>query len=144
MIARRDDLERLAVTAIEAQAAAEWDRWLGMLTDDITYRTIGTTGASGTFNGKAELRSLETFVADVIDGGIGMTVDRAIVEDPVVVVQARGSSVMRASRVRYDNDYCLVLRFRGDLIESWTEYLDTALVDRVLEQESQARRARSV
>ena len=45
---------------------------LELLTDDIVYRTIGTTDASGTFTGKAELRGLEDFVADVIDGGIGM------------------------------------------------------------------------
>lgn len=54
------------------------------------------------------------------------------------MIEARGRSETRAARERHDNTYCLVLRFRGDLIENWTEYLDTALVDRVVEIEQRA------
>jgi len=137
-MSRRDHLEMIALDAVSAQAEPDLPRWLAYLTGDIVYRTIGTTAASGTWAGQRALQDLEETVGSVIDGGIGMTIDRVFVDDPVVIIEARGSSVTRVARERYDNTYCLVLKFRGDLIEEWIEYLDTALVDRVMEIEQSA------
>ncbi len=135
---RRNQLKRIALDAVAAQAEPDMPRWLAYLTDDIVYRTIGTSAASGTWTGKQALLDLEEMVGSIIDGGIAMDIDSVLVDDPVVVVEARGRSVTRVAGERYDNTYCLVLRFRGDLIEDWVEYLDTALVDRVLEIEEKA------
>jgi len=117
-------LKEIALDAVAAQAEPDMPRWLAYLADDIVYRTIGTSAASGTWTGKQALLDLEEMVGSIIDGGI--------------VVEARGRSVTRIAGERYDNTYCLVLRFRGDLIEEWVEYLDTALVDRVVEIEERA------
>ena len=127
-----------ALAAVQAQAQPDVPRWMDCLTDDIVYRTIGTSAASGTWVGKAALRDLEEMVGGIIDGGIAMDIVNVFVDDPVVVVEARGRSLTRIARERYDNTYCLVLRFRGDLVEKWIEYLDTALVDRVVEIEQRA------
>jgi len=139
-VSRRDSLKAMALDAVQAQAEADLPRWLAFLTDDIVYRTIGTSAASGTWTGKRAIRDLEEMVGSVIDGGIAMTIDRVFVDDPVVIIEARGNSVTRVAREPYDNTYCLVLRFRGDLIEEWIEYLDTALVDRVIEIEESAQK----
>jgi hypothetical protein len=77
-------------------------------------------------------------VAEVIDGAIAITIDAVFVDDPTVVVLARGESITRTARIPYNNTYCLVLRMRGDLIEEWIEYLDTALVETVIDAELQA------
>jgi len=137
-VSRRDEIESLARIAVAAQAGADLPRWFDCLTDDIVYRTIGTSAASGTWTGKRELGDLEDMVGRIIDGGIAMDIDRVHVEAPVAIVEARGHSATRIARERYDNTYCLVLTFRGDLIEEWVEYLDTALVDRVVEIEQRA------
>ena len=136
---RRQQLDRIARTAIQAQTEASLDSWLTMLTEDIRYETIGMSQASGVFEGKAALRDLEGFVAEVIDDdGIGITIDEVFVDDPTIVVLARGESVTRVTRIPYNNTYCQVLTMRGDLIEQWIEYLDTALVERVLDAELDA------
>jgi hypothetical protein len=76
-----------------------------MLTEDIRFETIGTSQASGVFEGKAALVDLEGLVAEVIDGGIGITIDAVFVDESTVVVQARGESVTRVARIPYNNSY---------------------------------------
>lgn len=139
---RRQRLEALAREAVDAQARMHLGDWLSRLTDDVVYRTIGTTAASDTWTGKDALAGLEEMVEEIIDGGIGMNIERVHVDDPYVVIEAEGRSETRLARQRYDNTYCLVLRFRGDLIEEWVEYLDTALVDQIVEIETRAQEDR--
>ena len=116
------------------------EAWLDLVTDDFVFRTIGTTGASGVWEGKEGARDLEAMVGEVLDDdGLDFLVDEVIVEGEVAVVIGRGRSRTRVAGEPYNNTYCLVLRFRGDKIADWTEYLDTALVDRVLAAEDAAR-----
>ena len=75
MTGRRDHLAQLALKAVHAQADADLPRWLDTLTDDVVYRTIGTSAGSGTWKGKQELLDLEEMVGAVIDGGIAMETD---------------------------------------------------------------------
>jgi ketosteroid isomerase-like protein len=116
------------------------DAWLDLVTDDFVFRTIGTTAASGSWEGKKGARELESMVAGVLDDdGLTLMVDDVIVEGDVAVVIGRGRSRTRVAQEPYNNTYCLVLRFRGDKISEWTEYLDTALVEHVLEVEARIR-----
>jgi hypothetical protein len=115
------------------------EAWLDLLTDDFVFRTIGTTVASGVWEGKDGARALERMVGEILDDdGLDMTLDEVIVEGDTAVVVGRGRSRTRVAREPYNNTYCLVLRFRGEKIAEWVEYLDTALVDHVLEVEERA------
>lgn len=54
-----------------------------------------------------------------------------IAEGDYVVAEVRGD--VKTKRVdRYDNSYCFIFRFEGDLIAEVTEYCDTDLIERVL------------
>ena len=57
---------------------------------------------------------------------------RIIAEDNIVVVECKGN-VETKSGHRYDNDYCYVCEFSDDgKLTALTEYMDTALAQRVL------------
>jgi len=57
---------------------------------------------------------------------------RFVAEDNVVVVECKGN-VETKSGARYDNDYCYICEFDDDgKLAALTEYMDTALAERVL------------
>ena len=57
---------------------------------------------------------------------------RIIAEDNIVVVECKGD-VETKSGHRYDNDYCYICEFGDDgKLTTLTEYMDTALAERVL------------
>jgi uncharacterized protein len=61
------------------------------------------------------------------------TATRFVAEGNTVVVECKGN-VATTRGDRYDNDYCYVCRFAEDgKLISLTEYMDTALAERVLE-----------
>ena len=59
-------------------------------------------------------------------------VSRFVAEDDIVVVECKGDVATKLG-ARYDNDYCYVCRFdEGGALLELTEYMDTALAERVL------------
>jgi len=66
------------------------------------------------------------------EGSYRNRASRFVAEDDIVVVECRGDVATKAG-ARYDNQYCYVCRFddAGKLV-ALTEYMDTALAERVL------------
>jgi ketosteroid isomerase-like protein len=60
---------------------------------------------------------------------------RIVADDDVVVVEARGRVTTKTGKP-YDQTYCYVLRLAEGHVRELTEYLDTELVNRVLETPS--------
>ena len=54
-----------------------------------------------------------------------------VAEGDFVVAEVRGD-VLTKSGERYNNEYCIVFRFRGNKIAELVEYCDTDLIERVL------------
>jgi ketosteroid isomerase-like protein len=54
-----------------------------------------------------------------------------VAEGDFVVAEVRGDVLTKGGR-RYDNEYCIVFRFRGNKIAEVVEYCDTDLIERVL------------
>jgi hypothetical protein len=48
-----------------------------------------------------------------------------------VIAEVRGDVLTKRGE-RYDNEYCIVFRFRGNKIAEVVEYCDTDLIERVL------------
>jgi uncharacterized protein len=54
-----------------------------------------------------------------------------IAEGNFVVAEVRGDVLTKRGE-RYDNEYCIVFKFRGNKIAELVEYCDTDLIERVL------------
>jgi ketosteroid isomerase-like protein len=114
--------------AMEAMSQGRVGRLLALMADDVTWRWMGVGQWSRTFEGKQA-------VADTLFGGatdeLGpssrVDVTHIHADGDSVLVEHVGHNVLPDGR-RYDNQYCWVLRFEGDLIREVREYMDTQLV----------------
>lgn len=104
------------------------------MADDFSWTIPGTSRWARTWRGKRAVREelfkplFAQFATPYTNRAI-----RFVAEGDHVVVECRGA-VQTVRGDAYDNTYCYVCRFGADgrLVEL-TEYMDTALADRVLE-----------
>ncbi|WP_236517801.1 nuclear transport factor 2 family protein [Sandaracinus amylolyticus] len=117
--------------AFARAAEGDFERFFAMLGDDCRWTISGTSRFSRTFASKPVI--LEQLIAPLrsrIEGAMRIIASRVIADGDVVVVEARGDNVTKKG-VRYDNQYCFVMRFEGECVAEITEHVDTALIDRV-------------
>jgi ketosteroid isomerase-like protein len=108
------------------------------LADDFRWIMKGRTAWSGTYEGRQVVQDrLLTPLYAQFEGRYCNIAESFIAEDDQVVVQCRGQVSTRSGQ-RYDNEYCFIYRLAGGKLVSLTEYLDTALVDAVLEAPARA------
>jgi ketosteroid isomerase-like protein len=105
--------------------------WLELFADDIAYTIKGTTSWSGTVCGKEAVVKMLREVVSHFEGRPRFVLGQVIAEGDLVVATCTGDNELRVGG-RYENEYCFVCRFEAGRIKELTEYLDTALVDRVL------------
>lgn len=115
--------------AFTALAEGDGSPFVGLMAEDFSWHTIGTTSWSGTFRGKKVVRDqLFRPLLAQFAGGYRNAASRFIAEDEFVVVECQADAITR-SGVPYRNTYCYVCRFSpaGELVQL-TEYSDTQLV----------------
>jgi len=101
--------------------------------DDFSWTLTGTGSWSKTWQGKDSVRrDLFRPLFAQFEGTYRNRASRFVAEDDIVVVECKGDVATKAG-ARYDNDYCYICRFdaAGQMV-ALTEYMDTALLDRVL------------
>jgi uncharacterized protein len=102
------------------------------MADDFCWIVTGSSAWSRTYRGKAAVRAelLDPLFAQFADRYCN-SAQRFIAEDDYVVVQCRGKVTTRKGEA-YHNSYCYVIRLAGGKMCELTEYMDTALAERVL------------
>jgi ketosteroid isomerase-like protein len=118
---------------MEARARHDPGPFRAAMAEDFVWRIIGSTAWSGTYNGKADvierlLRPLHT----QFTGPSSISPTRILADEDHVVVQCVGDATTLSGQ-RYANTYCFVIRVENGMMKELTEYMDTALVERVLE-----------
>jgi ketosteroid isomerase-like protein len=118
---------------MQARAGGDRSRFMDAMADDFVWRIIGSTAWSGEYAGKAAVRErlLKPLCAQ-LEGPPRITLTRLLAEGDHVVAQCAGEATT-VSGARYANTYCFVIRIENGRLREMTEYLDTALVDRVLQ-----------
>ncbi|HLJ70775.1 MAG TPA: nuclear transport factor 2 family protein [Roseiarcus sp.] len=102
------------------------------MAEDFVWRIIGSTAWSGEYVGKEDVRErlLKPLHAQFA-APTRITPTRILADGDFVVLQCEGDATTRAGE-RYANTYCLVIRMQDGKMRELTEYMDTALVERVL------------
>lgn len=118
---------------MEARSRRDHGPFIAAMADDFVWRIIGTTPWSGEYVGKSEVceRLLKPLYAQFVAPS-SITASRILAEGNHVVVQCSGDATT-VSGERYANTYCLVIRMQDGQLREMTEYMDTALVERVLQ-----------
>ena len=126
------DNKHLVETIMEARSRLDPAPFIAAMAEDFVWRIIGTTAWSGEYAGKAVVREqllkplYEQFVAPT-----RITPTRILADGDHVVVECHGDATT-VSGERYANTYCMVMRLADGQLRELTEYMDTALVERVL------------
>jgi ketosteroid isomerase-like protein len=102
------------------------------MAEEFLWRIIGSTAWSGEYVGKDDVRErlLRPLYAQLA-APPRITPIRVLADEDYVVVQCEGEATTQAGE-RYANTYCLVIRMQDGMMRELTEYMDTALVERVL------------
>jgi hypothetical protein len=125
--------KQLMREVFEQMAAGNGQAFMDVLAEDVRWTVIGSSPWSGTYEGKPAIvkelmRPLFSQFADQYHA----RAIQIVAEDDVVVVEARGEVMTEAGRP-YNQMYCYVFRVSDGEVRELTEYLDTDLVNQVLQ-----------
>jgi ketosteroid isomerase-like protein len=128
----------LVQAIMDARSRRDNAPFLAAMADDFVWRIIGSTAWSGEYVGKNEVmeRLLKPLVAQ-LTAPTHLTATNILADGDHVVVQCHGDATT-VSGQRYANTYCFVIRIAAGQLRELTEYMDTALVERVLQPPSRA------
>ena len=117
---------------MEARSRRDHEPFVAAMADDFIWRIIGSKAWSGEYVGKVDVRErlLKPLYAQFVTPS-RITAKRILADGDYVVVQCEGDATT-VSGERYANTYCFVIRITDGQLREMTEYMDTALVDRVL------------
>ena len=102
--------------------------------DDVDWVVEGTHPLAGHYHSKADFLA-HTFekLDKVLPQGTQLHVEHALATGDWAVVELHSLATAR-NGLRFDNRYCWVCRFEGDMIVEVRAYLDSALVARLFEE----------
>jgi uncharacterized protein len=139
-IDKASENKTLVAKIMEARARRDPEPFIAAMADDFVWRIIGSTAWSGEYVGKVDIRErlLKPLYAQFV-APTRITPKRILADADYVVVECEGDA-MTVSGERYANTYCWVIRMAAGKLRELTEYMDTALVDRVLQAPEWRRR----
>ena len=102
--------------------------------DDVDWTVEGTHPLAGHYHSKTEFQQ-HTFAKlhKVLPGGAQLHVTSLITSGDWAVVELQSMAVAK-NGLRFDNRYCWVVRFAGGKIVEVRAYLDSALVQRLFDE----------
>jgi uncharacterized protein len=122
----------LVQAIMEARSRRDPGPFAAAMADNFVWRIIGSTDWSGEYVGKEDIRErlLKPLYAQFV-APTQITTTRILADGDYVVVQCEGDATKHSGE-RYGNTYCMVIRLEEGKMCELTEYMDTALVERVL------------
>ena len=102
--------------------------------DKVDWIVEGTHPLAGHYRSKADFVA-GTFhkLGKVLPQGAQLVVEHVLVKDSIAVVELRSLATAR-NGFRFDNRYCWVIHFSGQVIDRVRAYLDSAMVARLFEE----------
>ena len=126
------DNKQLLQRIFAGLADGDANPFVDAMAEDFRWTITGASSWSRTYAGKAAvLNELLPLLRARLAPPIRTIAHRIIAEDDLVVVEARGKNATRGGAA-YGNSYCFVFRLAEGRLAEVTEYMDTALAERVL------------
>jgi uncharacterized protein len=112
----------------------EADRFFAQVADDVDWTVMGTHPLAGHYDSKADfIEHTFTRLNKLLDGGVALKVTGVLVSGDRAAVEMRSLSKAKSGKP-FDNTYCWVIRLDGDIIVEVRAYVDSALVQRVIDE----------
>ena len=102
--------------------------------DDVDWTVLGTHPLAGHYHGKqAFIDGTFAKLNQVLSRGAELYVDHLLVKDDDATVELK-SLAKAKNGMQFDNRYCWVVHFEGDVIAHVRAYLDSAMVTRLFQE----------
>jgi ketosteroid isomerase-like protein len=125
-------------------SAGNQQGFLSVMADDIRFTVMGTTALSLTTRGKqAMAEKILAPLSAALAGKMQVNVEHLIGEGEWVVMRSTGSAVARNGHP-YNNHYAQFFRLQDGMVVEWIEYLDTALLGRILSLDPEVTQVRTL
>jgi uncharacterized protein len=113
--------------------------------DNVDWTVMGTHPLAGHYRSKqAFIEGTFAKLNQVLSQGAELHLEHLLVEDDDATVELKSLATAK-NGMRFDNRYCWVVHFEGDLIAHVRAYLDSAMVTQLLQENPiDVRRARGV
>jgi len=102
--------------------------------DNVDWTVEGTHPLAGRYLSKADFH-VHTFARlnKILPGGTQLCVQGVLTDGDWAVVELRSHAIAK-SGMRFDNRYCWVIRFEDEMIVEVRAYLDSALVQKLIDE----------
>jgi uncharacterized protein len=102
--------------------------------DDVNWIVEGTHPLAGHYYSKEEFRS-GTFakLGKILPEGTQLRVENVLISDPWAIVELQSLATAK-NGMRFDNCYCWLTRFQDENIVEVRAYLDSAMVQRLFDE----------
>jgi uncharacterized protein len=109
--------------------------------EDVDWIVMGTHPLAGHYlSKKAFIEGTFAKLGQVLPQGAQLHVENVIVQEDQAAVELHSLATAR-NGMRFDNRYCWIVYFRGELIVRVRAYLDSAMVARLFEENPISRSA---
>lgn len=131
-------IDYLPVKAIFSHLeSGDLDEFFSHVSDDVVWTVEGTHPLAGRYISKDAFRE-RTFdrLARSLPDGPKLVVNNVLVSGPWAVVEMSSHAVAK-NGMPFENNYCWITRFCGEKIVEVRAYLDSALVQRLIDENEQ-------
>ena len=110
------------------------DKFFSHVADNVSWTVMGTHPLAGIYKSKNDF-ILNTFqrLNKLLKEGVILKVNNIIVQDDTAVVEMESLSTALNGKP-FNNTYCWVCRFEDDIIMEVRAYVDSALVQRLINE----------
>jgi hypothetical protein len=111
------------------QSPATQPQFWARVADDVNWTVEGTHALAGRYHNKQEFIDATFGRLDgVLQGGVKLEVEHLYVDGDTTIAELLSTSTTNEG-ASFDNRYCWVCRFDGDMIVEVRAYLDSTMVD---------------
>jgi len=109
-------------------------RFFEKVADDVRWIVMGTHPLAGEYHSKQDFHD-RTFgrLNKILTGEIALNLDRVLVDGDYAAVEMKARLTGKNGKV-YENVYCWVVRFEGDTIAEVRAYVDSAIVQKLVDE----------
>ncbi len=110
------------------------DKFFDHVADKVDWTVEGTHPLAGRYLTKADFHA-HTFARlnTILPGGTKLHVQNVLTDGDWAVVELRSHATAK-NGMRFDNRYCWVMRFADEMIVEVRAYLDSALVQKLIDE----------
>ena len=114
----------------------ENEKFFEHVADDVCWTVMGTHPLAGTYKNKQDFLS-HTFqrLNKILKEGVILNVNNMVIQGDIAVVEMESRSTA-LNGMPFNNTYCWVVMFKNDVIVEVRAYVDSALVQKVIDENS--------